>query len=60
MGSDPRKSVVDVFCRTHEHANLFITDASVLPTSSGVNPSLTVAALALRAAKHIQSTEQAS
>ena len=60
MGSDPRKSVVDVFCRAHEHANLFITDASVLPTSSGVNPSLTVAALALRAAKHIQNTEQPS
>lgn len=60
MGADPRGSVVDVFCRAHQHRNLFITDASVLPTSSGVNPSLTVSALALRAALHIQATEFAS
>ena len=60
MGADPRSSVVDVFCRAHQHRNLFITDASVLPTSSGVNPSLTVSALALRAARHIQDMEFAA
>ena len=46
MGSDPATSVVDTFGRSHDHANLFITDASILPTSAAVNPALTVAALA--------------
>lgn len=59
MGSDPATSVVDTFCRSHDHANLFITDASVLPTSAAVNPALTVAALAIRAAGHITQTELA-
>ena len=56
MGGDPASSVVDTFCRSHDHRNLFITDASVLPTSAAVNPALTVAALALRAADHIKGT----
>jgi choline dehydrogenase-like flavoprotein len=53
MGKDPATSVVDTFCRSYDHPNLFITDASVLPTSAAVNPALTVAALAIRAAHHI-------
>lgn len=59
MGSDPRTSVVDRFCRAHDHPNLYITDASVLPTSAAVNPALTVAALAIRTANHIAQTELA-
>lgn len=57
MGKDAKTSVVDTFCRAHDHGNLFITDASVLPTSAAVNPALTVAALAIRAARHIAQTE---
>ncbi len=57
MGSDPSRSVVDIYCRSHDHPNLFITDASVLPTSAAVNPALTVAALSIRAARHILETE---
>lgn len=53
MGDDPTKSVVDSNCRSFDHENLFIVDASVLPTSAAVNPALTVAALALRSARHI-------
>jgi choline dehydrogenase-like flavoprotein len=53
MGSDARTSVVDTFCRSHDHPNLFIADASVLPTSAAVNPALTIAALSLRTADHI-------
>jgi choline dehydrogenase-like flavoprotein len=56
MGSDPKTSVVDTFCRSHDHSNLFITDATVLPTSAAVNPALTVAALAIRTAHHIAQT----
>ncbi|MDP4032924.1 MAG: GMC family oxidoreductase [Pseudorhodobacter sp.] len=60
MGADPRTSVVDPFCRAHDHPNLFIVDASVLPTSAAVNPALTIAALALRSAEHIIRTEFAA
>ena len=60
MGTDPATSVVDTFCRSHDHKNLFIVDASVLPTSAAVNPALTIAALALRAGRHIIETEFAA
>ncbi len=53
MGVDPGSSVVDPFCRAHDLENLRIVDASVLPTSGAANPSLTVAALALRVARHM-------
>lgn len=49
MGTDPRRSVVDASLKAHDLDNLYIVDASVLPTSAAVNPSLTIAALALRA-----------
>ena len=48
MSADPSSGVVDQDCRAHGIANLFITDASFMPTSSAINPSLTVAANALR------------
>ncbi len=53
IGSDPAKAPLDSFGRAFDHPNLFVVDASCLPTSAAVNPSLTVAALALRAAAHI-------
>jgi choline dehydrogenase-like flavoprotein len=52
MGSDPRESVVDAFGRVHGVPNLVIGDASVLVTQgAGDSPSLTIQALALRAAE---------
>lgn len=53
MGADPANSVVDAQLRAHDLDNLYIADASVLPTSAAVNPSLTVAALALRLGAHL-------
>lgn len=53
MGLNPSESVVDVSCRSHDHPNLYVVDASVLPTSAAVNPALTIAALALRTAQDI-------
>ncbi len=53
MGSDPQTSVVDLDCRSHDVENLYITDASVLPTSAAVNPALTIAALAIKAGSAI-------
>ncbi len=48
FGDDPKTSVLDRNCKLHGTANLWVTDASFMPTSMGVNPSLTIAANALR------------
>lgn len=53
MGSDPRRSVVNSFCRSHDVSNLYVVDASVFPSSSEKNPTLTIMALATRTADHI-------
>ena len=53
MGNDPATSVVDTHLKAHDFDNLYVADASVLPTSAAVNPSLTVAALALRLGRHL-------
>jgi choline dehydrogenase-like flavoprotein len=55
MGRDPRYSVVDTDCRVHGVGNLSIASASVFPTSSQANPTLTVVALALRLAGRLRS-----
>jgi choline dehydrogenase-like flavoprotein len=53
IGNDPATSPLDIYCRSYDHRNLFVVDASYLPTSAAVNPALSVAAQALRVADHI-------
>ncbi|MFN2492588.1 MAG: GMC family oxidoreductase [Pyrinomonadaceae bacterium] len=53
MGNDPNNSVVNADCRSHDIQNLFICDGSVFTTSTGVNPSLTIEAIAARTADRI-------
>ncbi len=53
MGSDPATSVVDGLGRTHDVANLFVCDGSILPTQGSANPGLTIMALAARIADHL-------
>jgi choline dehydrogenase-like flavoprotein len=53
IGSDQKTAPLDPYCRAWDHPNLFVIDASFLPTSAAVNPSLTIAAQALRVANHI-------
>ena len=53
MGADPATSVVDKFGRTHDIANLFVCDGSILPTQGSANPGLTIQALAARTADYL-------
>ena len=56
MGRDPRSSVVDRELRSHDHGNLFILGSAVFPTSGTANPTLTIAALSLRAVAAVKVT----
>jgi choline dehydrogenase-like flavoprotein len=52
LGEDPATSVLDLYCRTHEIDNLYVVDGSFFPSNSGVNPTLTIIANALRVGDH--------
>jgi choline dehydrogenase-like flavoprotein len=54
MGDDPKSSVVDRNCKTHDVDNLYVVDSSVFVSSAAVNPALTIMANALRVAEHIR------
>jgi len=54
MGADPRTSVTDADGRAHDHPNLFLAGAGLFPTTGTANPTLTLAALALRTAATIE------
>lgn len=53
FGKDPSSSVLDTDCRTHELDNLYVVDASFLPSTGAVDPALTVMANALRVGDHL-------
>ena len=53
MGNDPKTSVVDKFHRAHDVANLFVVDGSNFVTGGRNHPTLTIQALAFRAAEHL-------
>ncbi|WP_435177910.1 GMC family oxidoreductase [Halorussus sp. AFM4] len=53
MGTDPAESVVNPRLRTHDLRNLSVASSSVFATSGALNPTLTIAALALKAADHV-------
>jgi choline dehydrogenase-like flavoprotein len=55
MHLDPRRGVVDENCRVHRMSNLYVAGGSVFPTGGYANPSLTIAALSIRLADHLQS-----
>ena len=57
FGTDPRESVLDTYCRSHDVENLFVVDASFFPSSAAVNPALTIVAQALRVADHIRTVD---
>jgi choline dehydrogenase-like flavoprotein len=53
MGNDPSTSVVDKYHRAHDVSNLFICDGSSFVSSGRGQPTMTIQALAFRAAEHI-------
>ena len=55
MGADPRTSVTNRWGQTWDVKNLFITDGAVFASNADKNPTLTIMALAWRAADHILS-----
>ena len=60
MGDDPAASVVDRYHRSHDVSNLFICDGSSFVTSGRGQPTMTIMALAFRAAEHIAAAAQAN
>jgi choline dehydrogenase-like flavoprotein len=56
MGADPRSAVIDGHQQVHGVKGLFVCDSSVFPTACGVNPMLSIMALAHKASKYIKTT----
>ncbi len=56
FGNDPKVSVLNKYCRTHDLANLFVADASFMPTGGSVAYTWTIYANAFRVAEHIAKT----
>ena len=54
FGEDPTDSVLDPYCKAHDLDNLYVVDASFMPSISAVNPSLTIMANALRVGAHLR------
>jgi choline dehydrogenase-like flavoprotein len=54
FGADPTTSALDTTCRAHEVDNLYVVDGSFFPSSSAVNPALTIMANALRVGDHLR------
>lgn len=53
FGDDPATSVLDRNCKAHDLDNLYVVDGSFFPSSSAVNPALTIMANALRVGRHL-------
>lgn len=53
FGHDPKTSALNPLCQTHEVQNLYVVDGSFFPSSSAVNPALTIMAQALRVGDHL-------
>ncbi len=54
FGTDPRRSVLDLDCKTHEIDNLYVTDSSCFPSVGAINPTLTIVANAMRVGDHLK------
>jgi choline dehydrogenase-like flavoprotein len=53
-GNDPKKSVLNSYCKAHDLENLYVIDSSFFPSSAAANPALTIAAQAFRVAAEVE------
>ena len=60
IGADPSRGVVDSRQRVHGYENLLVCDGAAMPANPGVNPSLTITAMAERAMSFIPPREGAA
>ncbi len=56
IGTDPKRSVVDPEFRVHGYNNMFVADSSIYPNAPGINPSLTIMALAQKLSEQLIGT----
>lgn len=56
FGHDPKTSVLNEWCQAWEIPNLYVVDASFMPSSAAMNPALTIMAMALRVGDYMRST----
>jgi choline dehydrogenase-like flavoprotein len=54
IGNDPKTSVLNSYCQSHDIPNLYVTDTSIFPTGGGGNITLTAMAVTLRASEHLK------
>jgi len=53
MGDDPKHSVLNKWCQSHDHKNLFVVDGASFTSSGWQNPTMTILSLSMRAAEHL-------
>jgi choline dehydrogenase-like flavoprotein len=53
MGNDPKKSVLNKWCQSHDVKNLFVVDGASFVTAGWQNPTMTILALSMRASEHL-------
>lgn len=54
MGRTAAEGVVDQYCQVHNYPGMYVVDGSIMPANPGINPSLTITALAEYAMSHIE------
>lgn len=54
FGNDPATSVLDRFCKAHDLDNLYVVDSGIFPSSTALNPALTIVANTLRVSDHLR------
>jgi choline dehydrogenase-like flavoprotein len=55
MGDDPKRSVLNRWCQSHDHSNLFVVDGASFTSAGWQNPTMTILALSMRASEYLAS-----
>jgi choline dehydrogenase-like flavoprotein len=53
MGDDPKRSVLNKWCQSHDHKNLFVVDGACFASAGWQNPTMTISAISMRAAEYL-------